>query len=343
MQEKKPFKQFTLQWHITNACQLRCKHCYVDFSKPVALPFETIIKWIDNYISFLEKYNIEWKIYFTWWDPWLYPKFKDIVDYSTDNWIKVSLFWNYHLLTDKNISWLKEKWINFYQLSIEWLHDMHDNIRWKWTFNEVVKAIDKLENNDIFSLVNMTVSKWNINEVIPLIKYLARNTKLSRFDFVRVVPMGKASKDIMISDKEFKKLLLDILKVEEELKLEKCKLKIWKKDHLWKLLYSENNKLNIDLDDKVHGCWMWYRHLTVIENWDVLLCRKLPIKIWNIKEKSLIDIYENSLYIDKIHKWNLIEWCSNCKLKNVCKGCPAINYSLYWKINNKIDPQCWIK
>jgi MoaA/NifB/PqqE/SkfB family radical SAM enzyme len=44
MIEKRPFKEFTLQWHITNACQLRCKHCYVDFSKPVALPFETIIK-----------------------------------------------------------------------------------------------------------------------------------------------------------------------------------------------------------------------------------------------------------------------------------------------------------
>jgi hypothetical protein len=72
----------------------------------------------------------------------------------------------------------------------------------------------------------MTISKWNIDNIIPLIKYLAKNTKLSRFDFVRVVPLGKASKNIMISDKDFKSLLLDILKVEEELKREKYKLVI---------------------------------------------------------------------------------------------------------------------
>lgn len=342
MLEKRPFKTFTLQWHITNACQLRCKHCYVDFSKPEALDFKVISDWIDNYISFLNKYKVEWKVYFTWWDPWLYPKFKDLVEYSLKKWLKVSLFWNYHLLTDRNITWLNEKWITFYQLSLEWLENKHDEIRGKWTFNEVVKAINKLENNSIFTLANMTISKWNINEVIPLIEYLAKNTKLSRFDFVRVVPMWKASKEIMVTDIEFKDLLLKILKLEERLKLENYKLQIWKKDHLWKLLYFENNKLNIDLDDKVYGCWMWYRHLTVIENWDVLLCRKLPIKIWNITESSLIDIYENSLYIDKIHKWSLIKWCLNCKLKNVCRGCPAVNYGLY-KNFNKIDSQCWIK
>nr|MDD3720747.1 radical SAM protein [Candidatus Gracilibacteria bacterium] len=342
MQEKKPFKLFTLQWHITNACQLRCKHCYVDFSKPVALDFNSISSGIDNYISFLRKYNIEGKVYFTGGDPWLYPKFKDIVEYSLKNGLKVSLFGNYHLLTDKNIAWLKEKGINFYQLSIEGLENKHEEIRGKGTFKEVVKAIEKLENNNIQSLVNMTVSKWNINEVIPLIEYLARNTKLSRFDFVRVVPMGKASKNIMVTNSEFKDLLLKILKVEEKLKSEKCKLQIGKKDHLWKLLYYENNKLNIDLDDKVYGCGMGYRHLTVIENGDVLLCRKLPIKIGNITENSLIDIYENSLYIDKIHKGNLIKGCLKCKLKNVCRGCPAVNYGLY-KNFNKIDSQCWIK
>jgi radical SAM protein with 4Fe4S-binding SPASM domain len=190
--------------------------------------------------------------------------------------------------------------------------------------------------------VNMTVSKWNIDQVIPLITYLAKNTKLSRFDFVRVVPMWKASKDIMVSDKEFRKLLYEVLKLEQKLKLKNYKLQIWKKDHLWKLLYFENNKLNIDLDDKAYGCWMWYRHLTIIENWDVLLCRKLPIKIWNIKKRDLISIYENSLYIDKIHKWTLIKWCSNCQLKNVCRWCPAVNYGLYGKMTNDKDPQCWI-
>lgn len=339
MQENKPFNIFTLQWHITNNCQLRCKHCYVDFSKKVSIDINDFYKAIDNYKRFISYFWIKWKVYYTGWDPFLHPNFWDIVDFSRNKWLDISLFWNYHFINEENIQKLHDNDIKFYQLSMEWLREVHDNIRWIWTFDWVIQAIDKLEKTWIYTLVNMTLSKMNLDQLVPLIEYLAYNTSLSRFDFVRVVPIWKAWKDIMITDNDLRNIFIELLQLEKKLKKDWKKLVIWKKDHLWKLLYYQSERLKIDMIDNSQWCWMVYRHLTVIENWDIYLCRKLPIKIWNIISDDLIEIYKNNKIVSDILNMNFVKWCQWCKLEYVCRGCPAVTYGLNGNLISK-DPQC---
>lgn len=340
MQKNKPFDVFTLQWHITNNCQLRCKHCYIDFSKQESIGMDDFNKAIANYKNFLSYYWIQWKIYYTWWDPFLHPKFWDIIATTKKNWMDMALFWNFHFLNKENIQRLYDNAIRFYQLSMEWLKEIHDDIRWKWTFDWVVEAIEHLEEQWIYTLVNMTLSKMNVDQLLPLIEFLAYHTNLSRFDFVRIVPLWKASKDMMLTDKELKSIFLDVLKLEKQIKKDGKKLIIGKKDHLWKLLYYQSDKLNIDLKDTSLGCWMVYRHLTVVENWDIYICRKLPIKIWNIISDDLVGIYENNEIVTKILHVDAVEWCHWCTLEYVCRWCPAVTYWLHKNLTEK-DPQCW--
>ncbi|EKD25619.1 MAG: Radical SAM protein [uncultured bacterium (gcode 4)] len=296
-------------------------------------------KAMNNYKRFLAYYWITWKVYYTWWDPLLHPNFWNIMDETKKHWLESAIFWNFHLLNDENIQKLCDNDIKFYQLSMEWLRETHDNIRWEWTFIWVIDSIAKLEQKWIYTLVNMTLSKMNIDQLIPLIEFLAYHTNLSRFDFVRIVPIWKASKNIMLSDAELKSIFLKILELEKKIKKDWKKMVIWKKDHLWKLLYYQSDKLNINLKDQTAGCWMGYRHLTVIENWDIYLCRKLPIKIWNIITDDLIEIYENNTIISDVLNLNYVVWCHWCKLEYVCRWCPAVTY---WLNNNltKKDPQC---
>ena len=92
MLKNKPFDLFTLQWHITNNCQLRCKHCYVDFTKPLNFSLENFQLALENYTRFLQYFQIQGKIYFTGGDPLLHPKFWDIVSETRKKEITVSLF-----------------------------------------------------------------------------------------------------------------------------------------------------------------------------------------------------------------------------------------------------------
>ena len=220
------------------------------------------------------------------------------------------------------------------------LKDNHEKTRGKGTFERVLNAIDLLETAGITAVVNMTVTAENIHDVVPLIRMLS-TTKLSRFDLTRVVPIGSAQHQKIISPERFRELLLSILDVEDEIKAAGVKLKIGKKDHLWKLLYDEHDKLRIDMDDIYHGCGMVIRHMTVLPTGEIYPCRKLEIPLGNILEQSLIDIFEKNDFAQKVRCNDLIKGCASCRLKNVCRGCPSVTYGYYSHFNSK-EPQCWM-
>lgn len=338
----KPFKEFSLQWHITNHCEMNCRHCYInDAEKKFTITKEQFFSALQKYIAFLNYYDLNGRIYFTGGDPLLHNSFKNFLEEASRNGIKIAIMGNYHQLNDKNISLLKRYDIRFYQLSLDGTKKYHEAIRGAKTFDATIKAINLLENNGIFTIINMTLMKDNINQMIPLIKILSK-TKLSRFDFVRVVPMGKSNKQDLIKPLYFRKLLLSLLKLESEMKQQGKKLEIGKKDHLWKLLYFENNRLKININEKAYGCGMGFRHLTILPNGNVLLCRKIEKKIGNIITDDLIEIYKENKIIQKTHKCALIESCHGCKIEKVCRGCPAIGYAINGDFKYK-DPQCWRK
>lgn len=338
----KPFKIFTLQWHITDFCEMNCKHCYTDAKRRYEIPKEKFRLAFKNYINFLKYYNLEGKIYFSGGDPLLHKSFKEIIEETYKNNIRFAILGNYHQLNQKNIEFLKKHNIYFYQLSLEGTKKVHEDIRGQGTFDKTIRAINTLEKNGIETMVNMTLTNKNINEIIPLIKLLSK-TKLSHFNFVRVTPMGKSKKEIknLITPYNFKKILMDILKVEREIQKYNRKLQIGKKDHLWKLLYFKKNRLRIDLNEMAYGCGMGYRHLTVLSDGDILLCRKIEKKIGNILKDNLVALYQKNKIIRDILKNNLIKGCKKCKLKQVCRGCPSISYAINKNFNEK-DPQCWI-
>lgn len=319
MRKNKPFEIFTLQWHITNHCQLKCKHCYVDFSERRTMDYSDFQKAIRNYRNFLDRFGVAGRIYFTGGDPLLHPKFWDMVAVARAAGIDVSVFGNYHLLYDRNLVKMKEHGIKFYQLSLEGLEPIHDDIRGQGTFRGVIDAIGRLESHGIQTLVNMTVSRMNLDQVLPLIEYLAYHTELSRFDFVRLVPMGRATSDQMVTSLEYRVMLLKVLRLEEKIKADGRKLVIGKKDHLWKLLYHEADRLRIDMSDMANGCGMAYRHLTIVENGDIYLCRKLPVKIGNLVQDDLATIYENNDTVTEVLSNEYVVGCQTCELKNVCR------------------------
>jgi len=65
---------FILQWHITNVCDLHCKHCY-DRSQRSPLTLEQGIKVLDDLQSFCQKRYVRGHVCFTGGNPLMYPKF----------------------------------------------------------------------------------------------------------------------------------------------------------------------------------------------------------------------------------------------------------------------------
>jgi len=65
---------FYIQWHITNVCNLRCRHCYQeDFSKSKDLDWSRLKKVSDNILAAMKEWNRAACIHLTGGEPLLKP------------------------------------------------------------------------------------------------------------------------------------------------------------------------------------------------------------------------------------------------------------------------------
>lgn len=63
-------KSFYIQWHITERCNLRCKHCYQDNSYiNNELDFNSLCNILDSYIKTLKIWKIRGSISITGGEP----------------------------------------------------------------------------------------------------------------------------------------------------------------------------------------------------------------------------------------------------------------------------------
>ena len=79
---------FTLQWHITQACDLHCKHCY-DRSARSPLKLQDGLKILDDLRAFCLSRHVRGQVSFTGGNPLLYPHFLELYRVEQRNFLFV--------------------------------------------------------------------------------------------------------------------------------------------------------------------------------------------------------------------------------------------------------------
>ena len=74
---------FTLQWHITQVCDLHCRHCY-DRSDRSPLSYDEGVRVLDDLRAFCRERNVQGAVSFTGGNPLLHPRFDDIYRAAVD-------------------------------------------------------------------------------------------------------------------------------------------------------------------------------------------------------------------------------------------------------------------
>ena len=93
---------FSFQWHITDECDQRCKHCYI-FSEdagrePDAMTWPQIQDTFYNCLDFCKIHRRLPYFYLTGGDPILHPSFWDLLGLMKENKIPFTILGNpFHL------------------------------------------------------------------------------------------------------------------------------------------------------------------------------------------------------------------------------------------------------
>lgn len=300
--------------HITENCNLNCIYCYEKNNKRK----EKTLNHNDIFSIIKQAKKLKVKsIQFLGGEPFLYPKFKELLKYTIKKGFHVNIYTNGFVINDNWIEFLKKYKENIY-LNIKF-DSKNGYIKHlgKDLFDKIIQNIKFFKKNNLKIKTYITVTKNNINDIEKLIK---TSYEMNSYPIIeRFIPIcnNKINKKLEITDKEWVKVLQIFNKNNKYADFYKF---ISNKKGYYCNCY--NSVISFDIYGNASPC-------AYIQN----------LNFANIFDENLKKIFEK---FEKYQQsWNKIpKECSDCKNKITCRGgCKTYRFIKYNSLDKK-DPFC---
>jgi radical SAM protein with 4Fe4S-binding SPASM domain len=330
--------RITFQWHLTDECNYRCKHCYQDSYTNSGGDFSKLMSYLQKIVIFVEQLklvnkNFKAHINFTGGEPFLKSELLDLIQEVNKSGIfSFGILSNGFLLDKIELQRLKELKPKFIQLSLEGDKSVNDSIRGKESYSQILKAIRTYNDLNIPILISFTANSLNYKSFPDVVK-IAQKFKVYKVWTDRYLP-ARLKDDLALSTEQVKDFFQIIQNVQ--------KRKLF--NLFYKTIVSSSRALQFLINGgQPYSCSAGLTLLAILPNGDVLPCRRLPIKVGNLDSDDLIDIYHNSKILKELREGvNNNDDCTKCYYSKSCKGgLKCLSFANYGDYNKK-DPNCWI-
>jgi radical SAM protein with 4Fe4S-binding SPASM domain len=331
-------EQFYIQWHITNLCNLRCKHCYQDdFSKKSDLDWAGLKKVSDNLLNTMREWDKTACIHLTGGEPLLKPElFPLLNDLDQQSMIEeLGIITNGFPIDREMIRKLSDfSKLKKIKISLDGGDaETNDSIRQKGTFDKVMQNLPLIKEKERFEILFMfTAMKKNFRSLPSLFK-LCQDLGVNGLIIERFIPMGRG-REVMgevLSKEEWKEMIgifLDFFSNEGE-------------EHSFPPYQAFQISFSGEEPELLGApCVIGVDGLCIMPEGSVFPCRRFPISIGNLLDESLKQIWGKSELLEQLRrKENLKGKCGGCKIEE-CRGCRSLALALTGDYLEE-DPHCW--
>ena len=327
--------EFYFQWHITDKCNLRCKHCYHDEYQQHGLEIPQLLDIGSTLCDAIQQWGKIGSFSITGGEPFLREdavfEILNLFE-KRDEVHQVDILTNGTLINDNTIVQLtKYKKLRRIQLSLEGLKETNDQVRGEGHFDLTIDKIKQLIDKKLTDCIMMTIGTHNQQDIIPLAELLGE-LGVEAFVLDRFIPEGQSN--------ELQKWVLppnELKRVYEE-----CYNYFNNSLKPRMLLYRTLFCLINSQDEHIGAmCSAGNNALTIMPNGDVYPCRRLPLKLGNLLKTTVYDIwYTHPLLWELRNPNNLKGKCKECEFIPICRGCRAFAYAQTGDYLES-DPQCW--
>jgi selenobiotic family peptide radical SAM maturase len=320
---------FTLQWHLTNACELSCRHCY-DRSRLECLDLGQAERVLDDLLAFTRAMKVKPQVCLTGGNPFLYPHFLPLYRRIADSPCCISILGN-PVSEERLAEIVALRRPLYYQVSLEGLADTNDGVRGAGHFQRVLDFLPVLRRHKVPSHVMFTLHRENMNELVPLA--LTLRGQVDRFTFNRLAQTGQGSDLALPSKDEY----VDLIKRYVRASADNPHLSF--KDGLFNIARHHFGR-PLTRGCTGFGCGAAFNFVALLPDGQVHACRKFPSPIGHILQSSLRDIY-GSATAQRYRKGS--QACRFCRLRNVCGGCLAVTHGAGLPELQARDPHCFMR
>lgn len=320
---------FTLQWHITHRCDLHCRHCY-DRSDRKDVTLQKGLEVLDQLRQFCRTHHVDGQVSFSGGNPFMHPDFLDLYRAAHERNLNLAILGN--PVSEAQLdAVLQIARPSFFQVSLEGLEEHNDQVRGKGSFRSVMEFLAMLKKHGVYSMVMLTLTRDNMDQVLPLADILRERVDL--FTYNRLAMVGEGADLETPHPEEYQKFVVDYLKARRTNPV----------------LALKDSLINIALDQQKQepfggctgfGCGAAFNFVSVLPDGQVHACRKFPSLIGNLNRQTLHQVYHSS---DARKYRQGCRDCSDCHLRLVCGGCLAVTHGWGRDPLRERDPDCFLR
>lgn len=330
---------FKIGWELTLACNLRCNHCASAAGLPRhnELTKEEALKICDQFPDLLVQ-----QVDFTGGEALINPYWAEIALHLKDLEISTNIVTNGLALNSEVVSKMKDVGISNVGISLDGLEKTHDYIRGhKGSFEQVLRGIKMLQQENIHTLVITTVNNLNIYE-LPAILSLLQSLGIHDWRVQPLIPMGRVN--------NCRELFIDKLSI---LELGRFIQENWicrsekEGTHIICSDGLEYIEGTLDPEKPWRGCPAGRITCSITSDGKVKGCLSLPDELieGDLRKNDLWSIWfhpDSFAYTRQFSEKELGPNCSSCDKATECLGgCSSSSYAASGKFHN--DPYCFYK
>lgn len=338
---------FIVIWEVTRACQLKCIHCRADAQlkpDPNELSNEEGFKLIDQIYEMNNPMLV-----FTGGDCMMREDLYDLADYAVKKGMRVSMTPSATAnVTKEKMEKAKEVGLSRWGFSLDGpTPEIHDHFRGTpGSFDLTIEKVKYLNELEMPLQINTVISRYNYDHLEQMAE-LVKDLKAIMWYIFLLVPTGRGQLDACLTPVEHEKVFKWLYELGKTAPFD---IKTTAAQHYRRVVLQEKvreNKLDKDsirYEDTItkdmasvidglkrapKGVNDGNGFIFVSHTGDVLPSGLLPIKLGNIREKPLKEIYRESPILKEIRNPDLYKGkCGVCEYRFVCGGSRSRTYAV---------------
>jgi radical SAM protein with 4Fe4S-binding SPASM domain len=345
------FAPLMVVWNFTQACNLRCRHCYQNAGRTLSdeltlgEQLEIVEQLIDLDVAILALSGGE---------PLLSPTLLPVARKAHEGGMYVTIATNGTLLTRDMVRKLVDHGVEYVEISLDSVHpEKHNAFRGVDCWSKVVEGIRNAVAEEGLKVgMATTITRMNIEELEDLIA-LAKELGVKCFNAFNFVPTGRGKKMVAqdISPEEREEMLRVLWRHLQEEKIE-----IWSTaPQLARacLMYSLPQGVFATghagqgagegartIAKYVGGCGAGRCYCAIQPNGIVTPCVYIPLKMGSLREKGFLEIWQGSELCGILRNRELLSpQCHDCSYRDYCGGCRARAFGYLGDLT-EADPGC---
>lgn len=284
---------------ITQACNLRCIHCYEGTKHNCLSHSLTVNQW-KRVIDELADLKVK-RLIFIGGEPCCNKFLNILLDYAAQYSVHITLFTNATILSDRTIQCLVKNNISVKVSLYGHKKEVHDSVTGvEGSFEKMEANVKKMVHENIQVYASVIIMKENQKYVREIMEYAEKTgMKYGGYDIIREVYNGKQKEHIP-----------DNISILQN-------------------VYTTQPNFYITKEIFDNACVRnscWYGKFSIMENGDVIPCEfERNIKYGNVTKTSIRDIIRGEI---AKKCWSItnneIKICRDCEFRYACKDCRAL-------------------